>query len=107
MRKILIAVLTFVLAAHVFAEGAKLEYRYKEFVALNWSDSKEFVSEKFRSIHEKDFIERIYKDPENGDHYRVLFNIGPIAKYKYFAKGWDGINKDYIYYVTIENIGRF
>ena len=34
MRKILIAVLTFVLAAHVFAEGAKLEYRYKEFVVI-------------------------------------------------------------------------
>ena len=110
MKKILIFVLTFAMAVITFAENAKLRFSYDKFKQLNWTEGKELVSEKSTrkysaGLHDY-FIEQIYKDLNTGDCYVVLYSIGKIQSIKYNMKGWDGIDTSWIYYVSIENVGK-
>ncbi len=110
MKKIISLVVACLLTCMVFAENAKLRFSYDKFKQLNWTEDKELVSErstrKYSSGLYDYFIEQIYKDKSTGDCYIVLYSIGKIQYMKYNMKGWDSIDTSWIYYVSIENVGR-
>lgn len=110
MKKIISLILVCFLVCMVFAENAKLRFSYDKFKQLNWTEGKELVSEKSTRKYSAGlydyFIEQIYKDPNTGDCYVVLYSIGKIQSIKYSMKGWDGIDTNWIYYVSIENVGK-
>lgn len=110
MKKIINLILVCLLMCMVFAENTELRFSYDKFKQLNWTKGKELVSEKSTRKYSAGlydyFIEQIYKDLNTGDCYVVLYSIGKIQSIKYNMKGWDGIDTSWIYYVSIENIGK-
>lgn len=110
MKKIISLILVCFLVCMIFAENAKLRLSYDKFKQLNWTEGKELVSEKSTRKYSAGlydyFIEQIYKDLDTGDCYVVLYSIGKIQSIKYNMKGWDGIDTSWIYYVSIENVGK-